>query len=418
MSARRQLLVWASVVTTLSLILISKVRDTSTVVNALESTSIEPQVDFATIFTDSSSNININLDPSQGRNTETSTLPTGPSFPTQQVSLLAHTGRKIDPILSADNRNTSRNTVSSDPDLILKNKITVGRQSENRAPRSATPSSVIPTQQNEVLPFPSGTEQSKTSIATSPPKPSVSVSIYRIKRNDSLWKIAAKNKVDLYTLLTFNKLKNANLIQKGQTIRIPDTPGILHTVQKNETLEDIALRYQVGLSTVIEANAIVDPDFIQANTDLFLPHAKLTNRFRKQLLNKHVNPKFILPVRGRISDGYGYRIHPVLKRRRLHKGLDIAAKTGSAVKAAASGQVSFSGTMGGYGKLIIIDHVGGYETRYAHNSRLLVKQGQRVRQGQKVALVGSTGLTTGPHLHFEIRKYQKATNPKTYLRLN
>ena len=219
-------------------------------------------------------------------------------------------------------------------------------------------------------------------------------------------------------MLTFNKLKNANLIQKGQTIRIPDTPGILHTVQKNETLEDIALRYQVGLSTVIEANAIVDPDFIQANTDLFLPHAKLTNRFRKQLLNKHVNPKFILPVRGRISDGYGYRIHPVLKRRRLHKGLDIAAKTGSVVKAAASGQVSFSGTMGGYGKLIIIDHVGGYETRYAHNSRLLVKQGQRVRQGQKVALVGSTGLTTGPHLHFEIRKYQKATNPKTYLRLN
>ena len=125
MSARRQLLVWASVVTALSLILISKVRDTSTVVNALESTSIEPQVDFATIFTDSSSNIN--LDPSQGRNTETSTLLTGPSFPTQQVSLLAHTGRKIDPILSADNRNTSRNTVSSDPDLILKNRITVGR---------------------------------------------------------------------------------------------------------------------------------------------------------------------------------------------------------------------------------------------------------------------------------------------------
>ena len=80
MSARRQLLVWASVVTTLSLILISKVRDTSTVVNALESTSIEPQVDFATIFTDSSSNININLDPSQGRNTETSTLPTGLVF--------------------------------------------------------------------------------------------------------------------------------------------------------------------------------------------------------------------------------------------------------------------------------------------------------------------------------------------------
>ncbi len=416
MSARRQLLVWASVVTALSLILISKVRDTSAVANTPELTSNETQVDFATIFTDSSSNIN--LDPSQRLNTKTSTLLTDPSFPTQQISLLTHTGRKIDPILSDNNRNTSRNIVSSDPGPILKNRISVGRQFKNRVPQSATSSSVIPAQQNEVLLFPSEIEQPKTSTATPPPKPSVSVNTYRIKRNDSLWTIAAKNKVDLYTLLTFNKLKNANLIQKGQTIRIPDTPGILHTVQKNETLEDIALRYQVGLSTVIKANAIIDPDFIQANTDLFLPHATLTNRFRKQLLNKHVNPKFILPARGRISDGYGYRIHPVLKRRRLHKGVDIAAKTGTAVRASARGRVSFSGTMGGYGKLIIIDHVGGYETRYAHNSRLLVKQGQRVRQGQKIALVGNTGLTTGPHLHFEIRKHQKATNPKTYLRLN
>jgi len=416
MSARRQLLVWSSVVTALSLILISKVRDTSAVANTPELTSSETQVDFATIFTDSSSNINLDL--SQRLNTKTSTLLTDPSFPTQQISLLTHTGRKIDPILSDNNRNTSRNTVSSDPDPILKNRISVGLQSKNRVPQSATSSSVIPAQQNEALLFPSEIEQPKTSTATPPPKPSVSVNTYRIKRNDSLWKIAAKNKVDLYTLLTFNKLKNANLIQKGQTIRIPDTPGILHTVQKNETLEDIALRYQVGLSTVIKANAIIDPDFIQANTDLFLPHATLTNRFRKQLLNKHVNPKFILPARGRISDGYGYRIHPVLKRRRLHKGVDIAAKTGTAVRASARGRVSFSGTMGGYGKLIIIDHVGGYETRYAHNSRLLVKQGQRVRQGQKIALVGNTGLTTGPHLHFEIRKHQKATNPKTYLRLN
>jgi murein DD-endopeptidase MepM/ murein hydrolase activator NlpD len=416
MSARRQLLVWASVVTALSLILISKVRDTSAVANTPELTSSETQVDFATIFTDSSSNIN--LDPSQRLNTKTSTLLTDPSFPPQQISLLTHTGRKIDPILSDNNRNTSRNIVSSDPGPILKNRISVGRQFKNRVQKSATSSSVIPAQQNEVLLFPSEIEQPKTSTATPPPKPSVSVNTYRIKRNDSLWKIAAKNKVDLYTLLTFNKLKNANLIQKGQTIRIPDTPGILHTVQKNETLEDIALRYQVGLSTVIKANAIIDPDFIQANTDLFLPHATLTNRFRKQLLNKHVNPKFILPARGRISDGYGYRIHPVLKRRRLHKGVDIAAKTGTAVRASARGRVSFSGTMGGYGKLIIIDHVGGYETRYAHNSRLLVKQGQRVRQGQKIALVGNTGLTTGPHLHFEIRKHQKATNPKTYLRLN
>ena len=104
-----------------------------------------------------------------------------------------------------------------------------------------------------------------------------------------------------------------------------------------------------------------------------------------------------------------------MKRRRLHKGLDIAAKTGTNVRASASGRVAFSGVMGGYGKLVILEHVGGYETRYAHNSRILVREDQHVRQGQKIAQVGSTGLSTGPHLHFEIRKGQKVLNPIDHL---
>jgi murein DD-endopeptidase MepM/ murein hydrolase activator NlpD len=95
--------------------------------------------------------------------------------------------------------------------------------------------------------------------------------------------------------------------------------------------------------------------------------------------------------------------------------LDISAKIGTNVRASANGQITFSGVMGGYGKLVIIQHVGGYETRYAHNSKLLVSKGDRVRQGQKIAQVGSTGLSTGPHLHFEIRKGQIVLNPRKHL---
>lgn len=121
--------------------------------------------------------------------------------------------------------------------------------------------------------------------------------------------------------------------------------------------------------------------------------------------------RFIRPVNGRISSGFGYRIHPVLRTRRLHAGIDFAAPTGTPIRASAAGVVIGASYRGGYGNTVVIDHGGGISTLYGHCSRLFVRNGERVRQGQKIAAVGSTGLSTGPHLHFEIRVNGRPVNP-------
>jgi murein DD-endopeptidase MepM/ murein hydrolase activator NlpD len=123
----------------------------------------------------------------------------------------------------------------------------------------------------------------------------------------------------------------------------------------------------------------------------------------------------IRPAQGRLSSGFGMRVHPISRRRRLHAGIDIAAPTGTPIIAAAPGVVIFSGWRGGYGNAVIIDHGGGLSTLYGHCSRLLVKSGQRVKQGQRIALMGSTGYSTGPHLHFETRINGKPVNPLSRL---
>jgi murein DD-endopeptidase MepM/ murein hydrolase activator NlpD len=118
----------------------------------------------------------------------------------------------------------------------------------------------------------------------------------------------------------------------------------------------------------------------------------------------------------RVTSGYGSRLHPILRKYRFHQGIDIGAPKGIPVVAADSGVVIWSGLKGGYGKTVMIDHGLGYSTVYGHTSVLLVKKGQQVTQGQRIALVGSTGLSTGPHLHFEIRKNGRTQNPMKYLK--
>ena len=109
------------------------------------------------------------------------------------------------------------------------------------------------------------------------------------------------------------------------------------------------------------------------------------------------------PVAGaRMSSGFGMRFHPVLRYSRMHQGVDFAAATGTPILASAGGTIVFSGWGGGYGNVVVIDHGKGMRTRYAHMHRINVRNGQRVEQGQNIGQVGSTGLSTGPHLHYEV----------------
>lgn len=120
----------------------------------------------------------------------------------------------------------------------------------------------------------------------------------------------------------------------------------------------------------------------------------------------------IRPVEGGyISSPFGMRYHPILRQNRMHTGIDFAVPAGTIIRAAADGEVIFSGARGGYGLTVIIDHGDGIATLYAHASVLLVKTGDEVKQGQPIARVGSTGLSTGPHLHFEVRLNGEYVNP-------
>lgn len=125
--------------------------------------------------------------------------------------------------------------------------------------------------------------------------------------------------------------------------------------------------------------------------------------------------RFIMPANGPISSPYGPRKHPIFGTNGFHTGIDIAASNNSSIYASKSGKVVFAGVQSGYGNTVIVDHGGGIQTLYAHCSTILVSSGQAVNRGEEIAKVGSTGNSTGPHLHFEVRVNGKHQNPSSYL---
>ena len=128
---------------------------------------------------------------------------------------------------------------------------------------------------------------------------------------------------------------------------------------------------------------------------------------------------FIKPIAGPITSPFGYRIHPIFKSRIYHSGIDIGGPNGGAIRASNDGRVIYSGWYGGYGKVVILDHgvINGspITTLYAHMSVIKVSNGQVVKKGQTVGLEGSTGYSTGPHCHFEVRVNGKPVNPLSYI---
>jgi murein DD-endopeptidase MepM/ murein hydrolase activator NlpD len=191
--------------------------------------------------------------------------------------------------------------------------------------------------------------------------------------------------------------------------------GVYHTVKKGQTLWRISKTYGVDMQTIAEYNDIYDKNLIFAGQELFIPGAE------KQLdveiykggddrgtIEVHKG-MFIWPTDGVVYSLFGVRWG------QMHSGLDIAGKSGTPVLAANDGTVKYAARKGGYGNLVVLRHTDDYETYYGHLSVISVKVGDRVKKGDKIGLMGSTGKSTGPHLHFEVRRDDKVRNPLFFL---
>ena len=234
--------------------------------------------------------------------------------------------------------------------------------------------------------------------------------VHKVNPGETLWDIANAYGVSVDSIISANELRNPNMLSVGQELNILSVQGVLHQVATGESLWEISERYQVALEEIARVNNISDPSRIMPNTKIIIPGATQLRPKDVLIINGQLQKAFDWPVTGRISSPFGPRWG------RMHNGLDIAVNTGTPVRAAADGRVTFAGWNGGYGILVIVDHGNNVETRYAHNSRLNVKVGQTVTRGQIIAYSGNTGNSTGPHVHFEIRHRGNPVNPQNYLK--
>lgn len=239
--------------------------------------------------------------------------------------------------------------------------------------------------------------------------------IHTVQRGETISQIAAKYGIDENTILAANDLPNANTISVGQKLNILTIPGAIHTVKRGESLWEIARTYQTDMNEIVAFNQLENPNRIQPSQELVIPGARaasIGSAIRSEQLisaDGRLLRAFSWPVTGRLSSRYGPRWG------RMHHGIDVAVNTGTPIRAAARGRVSFAGWNGGYGNLVILDHGNNIETRYAHLSRITVQVGQYVDRGALIAYSGNTGNSTGPHLHFEIRHKGQSVNPLNYL---
>jgi LysM repeat protein len=258
--------------------------------------------------------------------------------------------------------------------------------------------------------------------------------IYTVQKGDSIYSIASYFGVSHETIMSYNH-KKVITVRVGEVLEVPSSDGILYPIKKGDTLKSIAKKYSVDEDEVTLYNGIVSASELAVGEEIFLPNAKVNEQDKKptsQSKNTKVSGINVLSyipkkyVRGDTShlntpanvkkflnlpkyDGYFLFPAPGSKRTQKmhgHNGVDFANKVGSPVLAAASGVVSVAKTGGynfGYGNYVKITHGNGSETIYGHMAGVDVVAGQAVSKGQQIGTVGSTGNSTGPHLHFEIR---------------
>ena len=309
-------------------------------------------------------------------------------------------------------------------------------------------------------------EKEKEKPAPPPPPKRAEQITYKVKKKDTIPAIAKRYGIKQDTILMNNKDALNNKMKVGDTITFPSIDGLYYKLEKNDTLAKIAKKYGISVVDIVDYNNI-NPKRLKAGSTIFLKGVTLQkykdvegrlianqqakedkkknkNKEKEKEKEKPENPPkgtkgsppppppednddggrsaaysgagFAYPVRyAGVSSPFGNRYHPVLKRYILHTGVDLVAKY-VPLRAAKAGVVTFAGNMSGYGKIIIIRHDNGYETRYAHLSVISTNVGEHVNQGDLIGKTGNSGRTTGAHLHFEIRQNGVPKNPMKYLR--
>ncbi|AGB41573.1 metalloendopeptidase-like membrane protein [Halobacteroides halobius DSM 5150] len=246
---------------------------------------------------------------------------------------------------------------------------------------------------------------------------------YTVRAGDTLYDLAQDYGITVEVVKKANDL-DSNLIRPGQELIIPKSAlggaivtdfykMVPYTVQSGDSLQSLAKRFHTTVRTIKRVNNL-NSNRIRIGQELTMP--KLVIDLSGSSKNvRAVDKDFIWPVNGRISSDYGWRTHPILQKKDFHGGIDVAVGRGTAVKAAKAGTVLHSGWIKGFGRTVTIDHGNGVVTLYAHNSELVVRAGQYVKQGEVIAKSGNTGLSTGPHLDFRILIDSEPVNPMQYL---
>jgi len=264
----------------------------------------------------------------------------------------------------------------------------------------------------------------KPEIISNNQKTRTEIEHYIVKEGDTISSIAENFGIHVNTILWANKLTARDLIRPGDKLVILPVDGVLHQVKKGDNLEKIAKYYKADADKILEFNKLADASDIVIGENLIVPDGEMPAPAPsvvsgiKRLLpvkNFYISPKVSIP------SGFGM-FWPTAARRITqyfswrHHAVDIAGPIGTPVYAAESGTIKFTGWGTGYGNHIDIDHGNGTITRYAHLSKILVSKGDRVEKGETIGLIGSTGWSTGPHLHFEVIKNGQKYNPLEYIR--
>jgi murein DD-endopeptidase MepM/ murein hydrolase activator NlpD len=234
--------------------------------------------------------------------------------------------------------------------------------------------------------------------------PPVRILQHTIETGDTLFDIAERYGTNVETLVNLNGIRNPHLIFPGDSIDVLTGIGLVHNVEDGDTVKAIAELYEVEPEVIIAANRLAEnTENLSRGERIIVPGARLPQGVALHSM------ELTWPLQGRITSGFGWRGGS------FHYGIDIAALSGTPIYAAESGRVIYAGYRGSYGLLIELQHNEQWSTRYAHASKLAVGQGQQVHRGDVLAYVGSTGNSTGPHLHFEIICNGERIDPLHYL---